>query len=126
VVEPGAAVRTVTEVTAAAAVVVVTGTDVVVFVVVAAAALVVVVAEQLGVEMVSVSSVTAPFSARTRPSIVTPVVTVMLWAAKMVPTKLEAVPSVAELPTCQKTLHACAPFVSTTRLADAVVSVEPA
>ena len=38
-----------------------------------------------------------------------------------VPTKLEPVPSVAELPTCQKTLQACAPLVRLTGLADAVV-----
>ena len=36
------------------------------------------------------------------------------------------VPSVAELPTCQNTLQACAPLTSLTRLADAVISVEPA
>ena len=69
---------------------------------------------QPGVEMVSVSSVTAPFSARTRPSTVTECVTVMLWAANTVPRKLEPVPSVAELPTCQNTLQAWAPLISTT------------
>ena len=36
------------------------------------------------------------------------------------------VPSVAELPTFQNTLQACAPLTSLTRLADAVISVEPA
>ena len=44
----------------------------------------------------------------------------------MVPAKALVVPSVAELPTCQNTLQACAPFSSTTELPDAVVSVEPA
>jgi hypothetical protein len=42
----------------------------------------------------------------------------------MDPLKLEAVPSVAELPTCQNTLHAWAPLVNTMLLAEAVMSVE--
>ena len=33
-------------------------------------------------------------------------------------------PSVAELPTCQNTLHSCAPLISVTVLPDAVISVE--
>jgi hypothetical protein len=73
--------------------------------------------------IVSESSVTAPFSAKTRPRIVTLVVTVMLWFARIVPTNSESLPSVAELPTCQNTLHAWAPFVRTTWLDEAVVSV---
>jgi hypothetical protein len=76
--------------------------------------------------IVSVSSVTAPFCARTRPSIVTPVVTVMLVRARIVPRKVEPVPSTAELPTCQKTWQDWAPLISLTWLDDAVVSVEPA
>ena len=44
----------------------------------------------------------------------------------IVPRNVEPVPSVAELPTCQKTLQACAPLIRLTVLADAVVSVEPA
>jgi hypothetical protein len=75
---------------------------------------VVAVVAQLDGVIVSESSVTAPFSARTRPAIETSVVTVMLWFAKIVPTKLESVPSVAELPTCQNTLQAWAPLISTT------------
>jgi hypothetical protein len=89
-------------------------------------AVVVVVTEvvaQLDGVIVSESSVTAPFSARTRPRIVTLVVTVMLWLARTVPTKLESLPSVAELPTCQYTLHAWAPLIKVTRLDEAVVSV---
>jgi hypothetical protein len=46
--------------------------------------------------------------------------------ARIVPTKLVDVPSVAELPTVQKTLHACAPPSRTTELPEAVVSDEPA
>jgi hypothetical protein len=51
--------------------------------------------------IVSVSSVTAPLRASRRPSTETPVVTVMLVRASIVPTKVEPVPSVAELPICQ-------------------------
>ncbi len=81
---------------------------------------------QVDFVIVSVSSVTAPFRANTRPSIVTPVVTVMLVNARMVPTKVEPVPSVAELPTCQNTLQDWAPLIRLTKLLDAVVRVEPA
>jgi hypothetical protein len=38
--------------------------------------------------------------------------------------KLEAVPRVAELPTCQNTLQAWAPLVKMMLLADAVISVD--
>ena len=44
----------------------------------------------------------------------------------MVPSKVEPVPSVAELPTCQKTLQAWAPLMRLTVLPEAVMSVEPA
>ncbi len=43
----------------------------------------------------------------------------------MVPAKSVLVPSVAELPTCQNTLHACAPLMSVTELSVAVVRVVP-
>src|SRR5579862_9376531 len=56
---------------------------------------------QAGLVIVFVSSVTAPFLASSRPSTVAPVVAVMLVRARMVPRKLDPVPSVAELPTCQ-------------------------
>ena len=62
---------------------------------------VVVALAQVGLVIVFVSSVTAPFLASTRPSTVAPVVTVMLVRARMVPRKLDPVPRVAELPTCQ-------------------------
>ena len=42
----------------------------------------------------------------------------------MFPLNTEPVPSVAELPICQNTLHSCAPLISVTVLADAVISVE--
>ncbi|GAA3210981.1 hypothetical protein GCM10017690_21910 [Microbacterium terregens] len=51
--------------------------------------------------------------------------TVTEVSAMMVPTKSESVPSVAELPTCQKTLHACASLINATTLLEAVVSSEP-
>jgi hypothetical protein len=46
--------------------------------------------------------------------------------AKIVPTKVVLVPSVAELPTCQNTLHGEAPLMRLTVLFDAVIKVEPA
>src|ERR1035437_6185812 len=51
---------------------------------------------------------------------VTPLAIVIDVRARMVPTKLEPDPSVAELVTCQKTLHGFAPLMSTTLLEDAV------
>src|ERR1019366_4543060 len=76
--------------------------------------------------IVFVSSVTAPLRASTRPSTVAPVVTVMLDRAMTVPRKLEPVPIVAELPTCQNTLQACASLIGLTELPEPVVSVDPA
>ena len=71
-------------------------------------------AEQTGVVMVLESNVTAPSRANTRPFTVAPVVTVMDESARMLPWKTEYVPSVAELPTCQKTLQGWAPRMRTT------------
>jgi len=45
--------------------------------------------------------VTAPVSAKTRPVTLTPVVTVSLMFARMLPTKAVFVPRVAELPTAK-------------------------
>jgi hypothetical protein len=45
--------------------------------------------------------------------------------ASMFPENAEVVPSVAELPICQKTLEAWAPLMSTTALPLAVVSALP-
>lgn len=61
---------------------------------------------QLGLLMTLLSRTTAPLRARTRPSSRALVCRVALVKAMMVPTKLVEVPSVAELPTCQNTLHA--------------------
>jgi hypothetical protein len=52
-----------------------------------------------------VSNVTAPVCANALPLSVAPVVIVIEARAIMVPTIVVAVPMVAELPTCQKTLH---------------------
>ena len=76
-------------------------------------------------ETVLESIVTEPFCARSLPSTVAPATRVMLVSAKIFPTKLVVVPSVAELPTCQKTLHGAAPLISTTDEPLAVVRVLP-
>ena len=81
---------------------------------------------QDGRATVSVSRVTAPLRANRRPSMVTPVLTVILVSARIDPRKTDPTPSVAELPTCQKTLHDWVPFTNWTTLDDAVMSVEPA
>ena len=60
------------------------------------------------------------------PFTVAPVFSVMDVRARIDPWKLVVVPSVAELPTCQKTLHGEAPLMSFTWLADAVMSVDAA
>jgi hypothetical protein len=75
--------------------------------------------------MVLESKVTAPFRAKARPSTVAVVFSVIDVKARMFPLKVVFVPRVAELPTCQKTLHASAPLIRATVLADAVVNVLP-
>src|SRR5260370_18787215 len=73
----------------------------------------------------ALASVTAPVSAKTRPVTLVPVVTVSLMFARMLPSRAELVPRVAELPTCQKTFPAVAPLARTTEELLAVVSVVP-
>ena len=80
-------------------------------------------AAQIGLEMRLVSIVTAPLRASTRPLTFTPVVTVIEVSARMFPTNWSRFPSVAELPTCQKTLQASAPLMRSTMLPVAVMSV---
>jgi hypothetical protein len=92
-----------------AVVVVVVGVVVVVVEVV----VVVVGVSQVGRVIVSWIRVTSALRARSRPAIFTPSPTVMDVKAMIVPTKLEPDPRVAELVTCQKTLHAWAPLAST-------------
>jgi hypothetical protein len=60
-----------------------------------------VVAEQSGVVKVLLSRVTEPVRASARPSTTVFVVTVIDVMAMIVPRNVEAVPNVAELPTCQ-------------------------
>lgn len=81
---------------------------------------------QLGREMVLLSRVTAPLRASTRPFTVVPVCTEIEVNAMIVPTKVVLVPRVAELPTCQNTLHGEAPLMRATVLFDAVINVDPA
>ena len=70
--------------------------------------------------------VTAPSLANALPINSAPLFSVMEVVAKMVPANLESVPSVAELPTCQKTLLACAPPINNTLLPTLVPKVDPA
>jgi hypothetical protein len=73
--------------------------------------------------MMAVSIVTAPPRAKTRPSIITPAPTVIDTAARMLPRNAESAPSVAELPSCQKTLQAWAVPTRLTMLFAAVMTV---
>ena len=78
--------------------------------------------------MVLASSVTAPLRAKALPSvIVAPVSIVMLVRARIWPSNAVVVPSVAELPTCQKILQSGVEpaLVVTTEELVAVVSVLP-
>jgi hypothetical protein len=80
------------------------------------------------VELVNtlLSNVTEAFLAKARPSTVALVLRVIAVKARMLPTKEVLVPRVADEPTCQNTLHACAPPVRTTELPEPVMSVLPA
>ena len=71
-----------------------------------------------------VSSVTAPVRAKSLPSTVVPVVAAIDARARTFPLNVVVVPRVAELPTCQKTLHAWAPLIRLTLLPEAVIRVE--
>jgi hypothetical protein len=68
------------------------------------------------------SNVTAPVSAKALPFSTAPVAIETDAWARMVPLKVEYVPRVAELPTCQKMLAAVTPPVRTTLLPVPVVS----
>src|SRR5665213_232868 len=110
----------------AASVVDVVGTVVVLVVVDNVVEVVDVAKRQVGTVIVLSSMVTAPPRARTRPFTAAPVFNVIDVVARIDPAKFVVVPRVAELPTCQNTLHACAPFSSATTLVDAVVKDDPA
>lgn len=79
---------------------------------------------QTGTVIVLSCNVTAPFWASNRPETVAPVSAATDVSARMLPTNVVELPSVAELPTCQNTLQARAPPVSCTTLADEVINVE--
>ena len=87
---------------------------------------VVVVGAQTGLVMTLESKVTAPLRASSRPCTTAFVVAVMEVKARIVPMNVEPTPRTEELPTCQKTLHAWAPFTRATTLLGAVMSVDPA
>jgi hypothetical protein len=78
-----------------------------------------------GEETWLVSRVTAPVCAKALPCTVAPVVRVLLVRARILPVKAVPVPSVAELPTCQKALQLCAPLIGRTEALLEVVSVLP-
>lgn len=73
---------------------------------------------------VLLNSVTAPDLAIARPLTVAPVPREIDACARIVPLNTDAVLSVAELPTCQNTLHGFALLINVTLLPTAVVSVE--
>ena len=78
-----------------------------------------------GALMVLLSKVTAPLRAKRLPSDITPVFTVIELCARMFPRNVEPVPKVAELPTCQKTLHSLPPLIKSTTEALPVARVDP-
>jgi hypothetical protein len=88
------------------------------------AVVVVVVVGQFGAMMLLSSRLTWPLRASTRPATVDCVCTVASVSARMLPTNVVSVPSVAELPTCQKTLHGSTPLMIATLLFDAVIRVD--
>ncbi|AYV25447.1 hypothetical protein EES41_01710 [Streptomyces sp. ADI95-16] len=73
--------------------------------------------------MVLLSSVTAALRASARPSNTAPFWAVMEARARMLPLKKDEVLTVAELPTCQKMLQACAPLISWTLLPTSMIKV---
>ena len=80
-------------------------------------------AQPVGALITLASRVTAPLRAKSRPVTVAPVVAAIEVSAITVPTNVEPVPSVAELTTCQKTLHGFAPLMSDTTLLEPVIKV---
>src|SRR5580658_402233 len=82
-------------------------------------------AAQEGTDTVFDSSVTSPLRASALPNNLASVSRPMLVSAIIVPTKSVPVPRVAELPTCQKTSHRCAPLMSATEALLAVIRVLP-
>ena len=75
--------------------------------------------------MVLLSSVTAPFRAKTLPTTLARVFRVMLVSATTLPANTVSVLKVAELPICQNTLQPGPPLIKTIDEPGAVVSVLP-
>ena len=69
-----------------------------------------------------VSNLTAALSASALPCRLAPVSSVIDWRAMIVPLKMEFVPRVAALPTCQKMFWACGPPARMTCVPPKVVS----
>jgi hypothetical protein len=80
-------------------------------------------AEHVETETLLESNVTAPFCASALPARLASVVSVMLVSARILPIKSVPVPRVAELPTCQKTLHCWPPLIISTLASLAVIRV---
>ena len=78
-------------------------------------------AVHVDVMKVSLIIVTSPLRANALPFTVTPFASVIDVRARIVPTKEEFDPRVAELVTCQKTLHGLPPRIKLTELVDAVM-----
>lgn len=95
-----------------------------VVVVVEVVEVVVVATKHTGFVMVLASSVTEPLRASKRPFTVALVSAVIEVRARMVPSKEELDPSVAELVTCQKMLHGFAELINTMLLALLVIKVD--
>ncbi len=83
-------------------------------------------ASHVGRVTVLVSRFTSPFRARTRPFTVAPDCTVTELEARMLPLNSVLSPRFADPPTCQNTLHARAPLISSTEAVVAVLSEAPA
>jgi len=79
----------------------------------------------VGTVIVSLINVTAPLRASARPFSVTPEPIEIDVRARMLPAKVEDVPSVAELPICQNTLLGLAPLISATTLPAAASALRP-
>lgn len=82
--------------------------------------------KQSTAEIVLESIVTAPFRAKARPNTVAPVVSVIEVKARIFPRRVEFVPRVAELVTCQKTLQYEPPLITLTWLDEPVTRLEVA
>jgi hypothetical protein len=78
----------------------------------------------VGTTIVLLDKVTSPVRARARPLRWDPESMVTDAYARIVPCTVEVVPIVAELPTCQKTFPACAPFERMTARPEVVVSAD--